>query len=476
MRAVCGALLVTLTLCSCAVATRRGVDTRALDGAQLGLSSLSTPPIPDRWWETFGDPQLNALVERATRNSPSLAQALARLQQATALARASDAALRPRVDASLNVARERLSERYIIPPPYGGSTYWDSQLNLALSWDPDFWGRQRAMVLAGGGRVRASALDARAAQLALQSALITAYVEFDREQALADVAEQFQVNRVRLAELTRKRYAAGIDNQVELAVAAAPVPAARLEFKQLQARTDLLRHQLAELSGQGAEGYSGITRSQLTLTGGLPLPNDLPGDLLLRRPDIQAALARVQAADADAEAARLAKYPDIRLSAFIGTAGLSLDDLLAGAARTHGLGSHLLLPIFDAGQLRARYQVAGAELGAAIATYNGMVLRAVREVADQLSLLRAYAAERSDAQQQFNLSSDALRLAERRQQAGIAAEQSVLDIQARVFAAHANLISTQALEAESRIALLIALGGNAPTPAAATVPAKESIP
>jgi NodT family efflux transporter outer membrane factor (OMF) lipoprotein len=416
------------------------------------------------------------LVERATHNSPSLAQALARLQQAAALARVSDAAQQPRVDASLNVVRERLSERYISPPPYGGSTYWESQLNLALSWDVDVWGRQRDVARAGNRRARAAALDARAAQLALQSALVTAYVEFDRGQTLADVAERFQTNRVRLAELTRQRYTAGIDNQVELAIAAAPVPAARLEYRRLQVRTELLRHQLAELSGQGAEAYAGITRAQLTLTGGLPLPDELPGDLLLRRPDIQAALARVQAADADAEAARLAKYPDIRLSAFYGTAGLSLDDLLAGPARTFGLGSRLLLPIFDAGQLQARHQLAGAELGAAIAAYNGTVLRAVREVADQLSLRRAYAAESSDAQQQFDLSSEALRLAQSRLQAGIAATQSVLDIQARAFAAHANLISTRALEAESRIALLVALGGDAPTPAAATAPAKEPIP
>lgn len=476
MRVLLLPVALSLTLCACALGPARGVHPATLEGAALGLATSSAPPIADRWWETFGDAQLNALVERATRSNPSLAEALARLKQATAQARVSAGALSPQVDATANVLRERYSGRYVIPPPYGGSTVWDGQLSLGLSWDLDFWGRQRDLVHAGDNQVRAAALDASAAQLAIEAALVTAYLEFDRNHALAEIGAQFQANRARLAELTAKRVAAGIDTNAELQNASAPVPEARLERQRLQVRIELLRHQLAALSGHGAEAYSGIARPQLHAAGSLPLPEELPGDLLLRRPDVQAALARVQAADASAEAARLARYPDIALTAFAGTAGLSLADLFSAPARTFGVGPKVLLPIFDAGQLRARYQVAGSELDAAVAAYNGAVLNAVRETGDQLSLLRALAAERHDAQQQLDHLSEAFRLAQERHQAGITAEQTVLEAESRVLSARASLVSTRALETESRVALLVALGGSAAAPGPSAISAKVILP
>jgi NodT family efflux transporter outer membrane factor (OMF) lipoprotein len=434
-------LVLSAALCGCALGPRHDVYRDALDGSRLGLSSLPAPPVADRWWEAFGDPQLNALVARAIRNSPTLAQALARMQQASALALVSAGARTPTATLSLSAVRERLSERYIIPPPYGGSSYWDSQLNLGLNWELDFWGRQRALLQAADSRVRAAALDARGAQLALESAMVASYLEFDRLQALLETAEQLLANRQRLAALTQRRVTAGVDNQLELAIAATLVPAALLEIRQLQANSDLLRHQLAQLCGQGAEAYAGITRPQLQLAGALPLPQELPGDLLLLRPDIQAALARVYAADANAAAARLARYPDISLSAFAGTASLSLDDLLAAPARTFGAGTRLLLPMFDGGQLRSRHLAARSELDDAIALYHGAVLRAVREVADQLSLVRAYTAERGDAQRQFELTHNAWQLADKRMQAGISAAQPVLELQSRANAARINQLS-----------------------------------
>jgi outer membrane protein TolC len=219
-----------------------------------------------------------------------------------------------------------------------------------------------------------------------------------------------------------------------------------------------------------------MAATRLNSAGVLVLPDELPADLLLRRPDIQAALARVQAADAGAEAARLARYPTISISAFAGTAGLSVGDLLSAPARNFGFGPKLLLPIFDAGLLRARYRGASAELDGAIAAYHGVVLHAVHEAGDQLSLVRAYAAEHADAQQQFDYSKTGWRLAEHRFQAGLTPEQQVLEAQSRVLAARANLLSTQSLEAEARVALLVALGGSTKAPEAPKPSNRKSPP
>jgi NodT family efflux transporter outer membrane factor (OMF) lipoprotein len=437
--------------------------------------------VTDRWWENYGDPQLNALVERASLRNPTLAEALARLERARAEATAAAGTLSPQVNASASVLRERYSARYVIPPPYGGATVWDGQLSLGLSWDLDFWGRQRDLVHAGDARVQAAALDARAAQLALQAALVTTYLEYDRNQALVDLGSQFQANRARLAELTARRVTAGLDANAELQNASAPVPEARLELKKSLARVELLRHQLAALSGQGAEAYAAIGPPALDGAATLALPEDLPADLLLRRPDIQAALAWVRAADSGAEAARLARYPDLQLAAFAGTAGIGLGDLLSAPARTLGVGPKLLLPVFDAGVLRARYQAAGAELNAAVAAYDEAVLSAVRETADQIGLLHALVAEHRDAEQELVHLSAAYRLVSERRQAGLSGEQAVLEAESRLLTARASLVTTRALEDESRVALLVALGGGVPvagpgSPPGSTAPSAKVPP
>ena len=452
-------LCLALALGACALGPARGVHPAPLDGAAVGLTQAVAPNVSDRWWQTFDDPQLNELMARATRSNPSLAEVLARLQQATAEEHRTAGALAPQVSASARVQREQFSGRYIYPPPYAGATVWDGQLSLVLSWDLDFWGRQRALVHAADNRIQAASFDASAARLAVESALVTAYLEFDRSIALAEISAQMQANRVKAAELTSRRVAAGIDAHGELEAAAAPVPEARVDVRKSQARIEVLRHQLAALSGQGANAYAAIARPRLNLAGGLPLPEELPGDLLRRRPDVQAALARVRAADAGAEAARLARYPDISLNALAGTAGLHLSDLLSLPAHTYGVGPQLLLPVFDAGQLRARYLAAGSELDAAIAAYDGAVLNAVRETGDQLSLVRALSAEHLDAQQQLDHLSAAYRIAQERRQAGLSAEQTVLDAELRVLAARAGLLATQTLEAQARVGLLVALGG-----------------
>ena len=463
-----------LTLGACAFDPHRVEHPAPVTASALGLAAEAAPPLPERWWQVFGDPHLDALVVQATRDNPTLADALARLERARADTLAAGSARGPKVDASADVKRERFSALYIIPPPYGGGTFWDSQLDLGLSYELDFWGRQSARIRAAQRHADARALEAQAAALAIQGALVSAYLELDRRYSLAELARAAEDTHARFAALTRRRVAAGLDTGIELRNADAALPASRTDREQADAAVDLSVHRLAALSGGGPAAYAGIGRPAIAYDGVSPLPGVVPGDLLARRADVRAALARVEAAAASEDAARLAAYPDINLQAFAGFAALTLADLLSAPARTYGAGPVVRLPIFDAGLLRAQYRGAGADLESAIAQYDSIVLDAVREVADAITTTAVLDHARRDAAERLSVLTEAERLADERFRGGLVNQLAVLEATNRVIAARRDLVTARALEAEARVALVVALGGGS-QPALAAPPASAKV-
>ncbi len=452
-------IIVALGLPGCAFDARRAAHPTPIAAAALGLAAEAEPPIAQGWWQVYGDPQLDALVARATRDNPSLADVLARLERARADTAAAGAGRGPSVDASASESRERFSATYIIPPPYGGGSYWDVQIDVGLSYALDFWGRQSARIHAADRIVAARALDARAAELAIQGAVVTSYVELDRRYALAALARAAEETSQKIADLTQRRVTAGLDSGIDLRSARSALPEARGDREQASAAIELGVHRLASLTGQGATAYATIDHPKLVYDGALPLPATLPGDLLARRPDVQAALARVQAASASEDVARLAAYPDINLNAFAGLAALTLKDLLSAPARTYGLGPSIRLPIFDRGRLQAEYRGAGADLESAVARYNVTVLDAVREVADAITTRTSLGRELTQADERVTLLAEAERLAAERYRGGLTAQLALLEANARVISARRGLVTTRALETEARVQLVLALGG-----------------
>lgn len=469
-RALAALLLLPLAIAACAFVPRQAPRAVPLDAATVGLSAAEQGHVAADWWHEFGDPQLDALIAAATRDSPSLGEALARLERARAEASAAGAARLPRVDLSGREVRERFSERYIIPPPYGGGVYWDGQLTLGADYNVDLWGRQRAVIHAAQRGVRARELDLAAAALALEGAVVSGYLDYDRSLALAGLAREGERIRGELAALVRRREAAGLDTGLDRRAADAAIPETRADREQLQTAVEISRHRLAALAGHGARDYVELKPTALSVTAPAPLPASLPGDLLLRRADVRAALERVQAATSAVEVARLAAYPDINLRAYAGFAALSLGDLVSSPSRTWGVGPSISLPIFDAGRIRAGVRAAGADLDAAVAAYNGTVVEAVRQVADGLTLVDSLGRQRAEAEQRVELLAGASRLAEERFRGGLATRLTVLESDGRLLVARRALVAARSAELAARVSLILALGGGA-LDAPATPPA-----
>ncbi|MGH8446103.1 MAG: efflux transporter outer membrane subunit [Solimonas sp.] len=453
-------------LAGCVLPPKDGPRLTTLDDKALGLAGQAAPHAGDGWWKAFNDPQLDRLVDDALANNPSLAEALVRVRSAQAQALAAGAPLRPGVTLDADETRQRLSENYIYPPPQygfaasGGNMAWLGEVGLNLSWDLDFWGRQSDLLHEARAQTRAAELDRVSARLALSGSIAQSYLQLYQAYALADIAVQAEKQRESLLKLTQGRVRAGLDTQVELKTAEAALPQARTARLQAENQRDLAIHNLAALAGHGADAYGSIGRPQLTLDAALPLPDALPLDLLSRRPDVLAARARVEAATSGRAAAKAAFFPDISLKAFAGYQAVGLDKLFDSGSGIYGFGPALHLPIFDAQRLKAGYLGATAELDGSIASYNDTVLKAVRDVADQLSRSDSLALQIEQARQRLDATEAAYAVAQRRYAAGLTSQLVVLNAESNVLDARRDVVTLTSNLVVARVTLLLTLGGS----------------
>jgi len=455
-------LLATTLLAGCVDAPSTVPSQTALKPQSLGLSAAPSPQITDAWWKAFGDPQLDALIDQALAGSPTLQIALARMREAQAQLSVSRAATYPQITLDGQEQRTHFSSNYIIPPPFGGTMRWYGQVQANLSWSLDLFGKQAAEVDAARSSSEAAALDAEAARLALAGSVTHAYISLDRAYLLADVADETVKQREGVLRLTAGRVNSGLDSKASDEQAKALLAIAKEDSIRAKAVRELAVHQIAALVGRGADAYN-ISRPKLDRSA-LALPAMLPADLLARRADIAAAEARIDAATAGRHAAHQAFYPDINLIGAAGFAAIGLSTLFSGGSGQYGIGPAIHLPIFDAGELRAKYAGATAQLDEAVASYNQSVVGAVKQTADAITDLQSLEGQAAQQREALRASNASFDLATRRYRSGLSPQLNVLSAEDVLIQAKRQDASISADLLSARVSLLMALGGGYTNP------------
>ena len=411
------------------------------------------------WWKRFNDPQLDQLMDEALAMSPTLRVAAARLRTALAFTQSAQAALYPRVDGGAGITRERFPQNGLIPPPYAGTWQTQGQLEATLSYELDFWGRNRAAYASALGQAKAAEVDAFAARLALSASIAQAYVQLQRAYLQLDVAERSLAERGQIHKLTKERFAAGIDSRLAVKQAEAALPATREQIAQWQETIALTRNQLAALLGEGPDRGLAIARPAPGALAAVAIPSNLPAELIGRRPDIVAQRWRVEAARQDIKAAKAQFYPNVNLSAFIGLQSIGLSNLLHGSATTFGAGPAVTLPIFDAGRLRGNLAGRDADYDAAVELYNQTLVDALRDVVDQLVSFRSIEEQRSQQTLADATAREAYDLALERFRGGVGNYLEVLTAESQLLAQQSLDADLRARELNLSINLARALGG-----------------
>ncbi|WP_058835102.1 efflux transporter outer membrane subunit [Luteimonas abyssi] len=431
----------------------------------LGVPAFSAADFPrGAGWTAFGDPQLDALVAEALRESPTLAAADARTRNARAQAGLADAARRPTLDASARLSGVRLPAT-LAPEPIGGDFNASGILTLQFAWAPDLWGGRRAAFEAAAGEARAAEVDAQAARLALSANVTRTYIALAEAFDAQDVAEREQARATALRDLGLQRVQAGLDNQLQVRNAETTIGIARQQAQAARQQIDALRNALAALLGQGPDRGLDIARPRVLNAPAPAIPAVLPSELLGRRADVVAARWRVEAAARGVDAAQAAFKPSVNLAALAGLAAGSLADLFGSDAALAFGGPAISLPIFDGGRLRAGLAQRDAEYDLAVAAYDQTLVDALREVADALQATRAFDARIDTVTDAADAARQAFGLAETRYRAGLGTQLDVLAAQRPLFELEQQLASLRAQRLGASVDLDRALGGGLALPA-----------
>lgn len=413
----------------------------ASTAAALGEAQhWSAPAGLDRpWWRQLGAERLDALIDEALAASPTLLVAQARLRQAQELQSAQAAALQlPRADLALGSQRQHISP----------SAQGQAGPGRAFSLHSASVGVQYPLDLAGGNRRALEALAARIAATAIAQARLAAQAEV--LQSLAD-------NQERQWALARERVRLGHAVPDEALALQAQWEQTRSGLPLLHKQQQQAAHLLAMLVGRApAAGVpAAFTLQDFRLPEALPLV--VPSELVRQRPDVQAAQALLQAASADHGVAVARLYPQIRLSASLGSQALSAGALFGGGSAVWALLGQLTQPLFNPA-LPAERRAALAALDAAAAHYQTVVLDALRGVADAMRAVEGdaealAALARADAMAQAGLQS-----MERQHALGSASYLQLLVAQQQVLQVRSQLVMAQAQRLTDTALLFQAVG------------------
>lgn len=339
--------------------------------------------LPARWWESFQDPVLNSLVEQSLANNLTLLAVWDRLAQAEAVARKAGAPLWPSADVAGRASRTIQDTE----TASGGVTRSESNpfsafsLGLVAEYEVDLWGRVRSNRDAAALDVSASREQVQAAAITLSAAVaFTWYALIEETGQVNLLKEQLDTNE-KVLELITLRFRRGQSEAADVLQQRQLVESRRGDLVVAQSRTAVRSHQLAILLGRPPAGLVVDDTAKLTSLPALPAVG-LPSDLVLRRPDVRAAQARLLAADRRVASASADRWPRIGLSANLATTGDQWRDLFDNWVAT--MAANVVAPVFDAGERRAEVDRTRAVVSERVREYGQSVLEALGEVEDAL--------------------------------------------------------------------------------------------
>ena len=410
-----------------------------------------------KWWEMFGDSELNALVEKVEVSNQSLAASEATFRQALAAITVARAPLFPAVDANVSITKAR-SPTGVIGGLTAGRIVTQRSAAVAANWEIDLWGRIRRGVEAAEASAYASSGDLASARLSLQSQLITSYFQLRlldvQKKLLDDTVAAFR----RSLELTNNRYAAGVAAKADVVQADQQVKSTLAQAADLGVQRAQLEHAIAVLIGLAPAQFS--IAPQPTYDVAMPaIPPGLPSALLERRPDVAAAERRMAAANAQIGVAKAAYFPQLTLNAQYGFRSTDVETWFTAPSHFWSFGPALAQSLFDAGLRQAQTEQARAAYDATVANYRQTALTALQDVEDNLAALRVLEEEaklQNDALEAARLS---VQLTLNQYKAGTASFLNVVVVQAAQLNEERNAVAILNRRLAASVSLVRALGG-----------------
>ncbi len=411
------------------------------------------------------DPAFAALAASAIADSPTLAEAIARIDAARAGAARAGAERLPNVGADASIIRNRINPAQFGDAGQNGfipEVQTSYGANLTASWDPDIFGQLRAQERAAIARIDGASASALAVRNALVSEIAGSVIDWRTLSARATALEQDVETATRLVDLSRVREEAGIAPGFDRVRAEAAASASRSRLAALESERVRLIGRLVTLTGANAGDITATLAQTQPSTALAEPPAALPSELLVNRPDILAAAAELAATDADLAAASRARFPRLTLSAVVGLLAFDPEDFFDEDSFVSTLGASIAAPLFDFGRLDAEIDGAAANKRIAFQAYRGAVFQALGDAEAAYGLIAAADEEARLAARERDELERAARLADVRFRAGLSNFLEVLEARRAADASGERAAAAQGRAERARVLLWQALGGEAP--------------
>ncbi len=459
-----------LALAACLSACKVGPDYHAPTppaGADAPLVSLnpaaeSTEPPPDEWWRLYHDERLDAFIQEAFAANRKLASAEANFAAATAVVSAAKAGLYPATSAGFGgiYGRDVTTDEILELEGQRPLTVWLFEDLFQVGYEVDLFGKVRRTL-------EAAHANAEAAQAARDALKIVVAAETARAFAqVCTLGEQLAVARhshdvvAHEADITVNRHDAGAASDYEVARAQALEAQARSAIAPLEGQRRAALLQLTALLGRtpaNAPHELDACVTAPTLNALIPIGDGTA--LLRRRPDVRQAERRLAAATAQIGAATADLYPSIKLVGLYGGAATTTGELATNIGLTWGVGPTISWNFPNQIGPRARIRQARANAASSLAAFDSVVLDALEEVEQALSLYGAaldYRQSLADAQERihkaFGMSTD-------QYGAGAVSNLDLLTTEQSLIAADSAVAASDAALVQDQIAVFKALGG-----------------
>jgi len=444
-------LMLWLTLTGCAVHRPYAIDLPVPVPESFEEGAGDGVPL-QRWWETFDDSRLNALMDRTFSGNLDLAQAYARLEQVEAVRRSTRSGQLPTLEAGAQGSREDT------PGFFGNNTGDGYRLSLAAAFELDLWQKRRSQTRAANDELRASREELQTLYLSLSALTADLYYLAVEQRAQLALTDGTIASFSDTVDLVERRYREGLVSPLDVYQARQSLAAAKARRPDFQATLATTEHALAVLLGDYPQGG---TFGDVVALPEAPeaFPAGLPSQVLARRPDVAAAFHRVRASDARVAAAIADRFPSINL---LGGWGRSSTAFSTGDIEGEfwTLLADLTLPLIDGGRRRAEADRAKGEFRESLATYQKTVLTAFQEVEDALAMNRATEERIAGLEEEVEAAAGALRMSMEHYLQGLSDYLPVLTAQASHFTADSLLLAARRQLISDRVSLARALGGD----------------
>ncbi len=416
-------------------------------------------PTPD-WWRGFRSKQLTDLIEESLTSNLDVAAAIARIVQADAQARIAGAPLLPNVALGADAARSRSSRSTSAESgsSSGGSERTLYGASLSASYEIDFWGKNRAALLAAQETAVASRFDREVVALTTVVSVASAYFQAVAAQDRLRVARENLSAADRVLRVIRDRLSVGTASALDVAQQESLVASQRAAIPTL---VQIQRQNLATLAA-----LMGRPPARVTIrSGGMwqiaipPVTPGLPSDLLTQRPDVREAEAQLAAANANVEAARAAFFPSIQLTGQGGYQSSVFKSLMQPQAAFFSLAAGLTQPIFDGAFLQGQFDLQKGRQDELLQNYRKAVINAFTDVEKALIAVQQTAEQERLQREVIRSSRQAFEIAETRLRQGTVDLVTVLQTQQTLFQALDNLAQVRLARLQAVVSLFQALGG-----------------